>query len=607
MAELAWPLASEDDTDIEVITTLAGLQEVLDEIGDGAAALDFETTGLDPTCCEVRLVSLVNDDLAVLVDFAQIKGGFNAHARLFDRGAWIVFNAGFEQSWFLHACPDVPITCWDVGHLKRAIDGGGHMSLASMALIDLDVAMDKTQQVSNWADPNLTRTQLAYALDDGIITWSLWKMWTAKADRQQMDCFNMLNDLVLPCEDMQRHGMLLDCERHAELVAHWEMVQEAEEIRVRQYISVDDVDNLGSGKQKSGFFSKILPDEILDAWPRTDKTGELKTDRDSYQMIAGLMAGTPLAEALYALIDHATISKYLSSFGEGLIGKAQRAPDGRIHARYNIGAARTCRFSCSSPNLQQVPRDRELLGEETSIRRSFIAPPGRELVSLDYSGIELRMLALLSGDDQLLHDCIEGDVHLEVGSYWAGRRLDKSVLEDYRTRQAAKGVSFLIIYGGMVPGLASVMRTDYDTAADLMTFWEERYTNAFRYRHVMQEQAKETGYIRCVDGGTIWLGQKPALPKCANYPVQRAALSIMARAIYYHWEDLRARSPRTWLLSTIHDALIDEADEGQAAEDAYDMMAQAMEDAYLDFFPGAPTAKLVEGGIGPSWGELEEV
>ena len=113
------------------------------------------------------------------------------------------------------------------------------------------------------------------------------------------------------------------------------------------------------------------------------------------------------------------------------------------------------------------------------------------------------------------------------------------------------------------------------------------------------------------DGGTIYLGKRNAdLPKCANYPVQRAALSVMARAITRHkatLDQLRgsgALDPsRTLLLATIHDALIDEALETQA-EIVKEAMAADMTAGYLDFFPGAPTDNLIEGGVGPNWADL---
>jgi DNA polymerase I-like protein with 3'-5' exonuclease and polymerase domains len=127
----------------------------------------------------------------------------------------------------------------------------------------------------------------------------------------------------------------------------------------------------------------------------------------------------------------------------------------------------------------------------------------------------------------------------------------------------------------------------------------------------MQEQAQATGYLTMCDGGTIYLGKRNAdLPKCANYPVQRAALSVMARAITRHKTTLdRLRGSgeldpaRTLLLATIHDALIDEALETQA-ETVKRAMAEDMTAAYVDFFPGAPTDNLIEGGVGPNWADL---
>lgn len=599
---------------VPVIRDRKGLEAVLNQIGDGTAAFDFETTGLDPSCCRVRLASIVNDDLQVIVDFDHIKGGFNRVSHLFSRGAWVVFNAAFEQMWFKWAgTPDV--TLWDVGHLKRAVDGGGHMSLASMTLEDLGIAMDKSLQVSDWGREDLEPEQLAYAMDDSIITWALWKLWTERAaatkpglsgGRTPLHCFDLLNDLVVPCEEMKEHGIVLDTERHATLVERWKQLHGMRAAKVRMSIPESEVANLNSRRQLSQFFNRILPDSLLRIWERTESTGDLKLDKDALRRMAYVGRGTPLEVVLDALIDYNKISTYISSFGQSLIDRALRSPEFRIHARYNIGAARTCRFSSSNPNLQQIPRDLELLGEETSLRRSFIAPPGYELVSLDYSGIELRMLALLSGDHQLLHDCVHGDVHLEVGSYWAGRRLDKSKIEDKRVRQDAKNVSFGIIYGSGAGGLAATMRTEMDVAVDLLEYWKSRYPAAFDYRYVMEQQASIDGYIHCIDGGTIYMGKKPELPKLANYPVQRAALSIMARAIYLHWMQLQM-VPDAHLISTIHDALISEAPAGRQAEEVYTLMEKAMTQAYLEFFPGAPTDRLVEGGIGPNWGQLEDV
>ena len=596
------------------VTTLADLGGLLDLIGDGVAALDFETTAFTPDSGRVRLAQICNDDIWAVIDFDQIEGGFAAVAHWFADAAWVVFNAGFEQRWFM-AATDEPITCWDVGYLRRAIEGGGHFSLAQALKWDLDYDMPKDEQASDWGAVELTPSQLQYAADDALWTWRLWKHWRAKADADHMRAFNLLNDMIPAVIAMEEAGMLLDPKRHRKLVEHWEELRDERIVAIREFITEDEVENLNSGKQLSEFFSRLLPDAALQNWPRTEKTGLLSTANSDLRLVGVMFAGTPMQDALTTLAEYKTLQKYISSFGDGLISRAALSGDGRVRARYNIAAARTGRFSSSAPNLQQIPRDREFFGERLSVRQSFVAGPGNLLVSLDYSGIELRVLALLAEDDQLLHDMVHGDVHLEVGSHIAGRRLDKKVVEDKEIRQAAKGVSFGIVYGIGAPGLAATMKRSMDEAQSYIDFWAARYPRAFDLRHkAMAEAHRNRGYLRMADGGTIWMGRPDgrrgseiALTQCANYPVQRAALSIMARAIARHYDSLldSGHGDDARVLSTIHDALIDEA-RAPLAPAVLRMMKDDMVAAYLDIFPGAPTEKLVEGGVGPNWGELED-
>jgi len=230
-------------------------------------------------------------------------------------------------------------------------------------------------------------------------------------------------------------------------------------------------------------------------------------------------------------------------------------------------------------------------------------------VSLDYSAIELRVLALLTEDDQLLEDVVYGDVHSEVAAVVAGAPIDKTTPEGKAARTAAKGISFGIIYGSGAGGIAYSMHTSIERAQSFIDYWADRYPRAFDLRNQMMEEARKTGRIRVVDGGTIWMTRKPELPKCANYPVQRAALSVMARAIIRHHASLiDLRKEREYasvrMAATIHDALMDEAPK-RCAKTVLNLMERDMTAGYLDVFPGAPTEGLVEGGIGKSWGALQ--
>ena len=605
------------DRPYKMITTEEDLDELLTIVGDGLAALDFETTGLDPEFSQVRLAQICNEDVCAVIDFWALPGkAFAPYADWFEHGTWIAFNAGFEYQWFDAAdAPHVKVI--EVAHARRARMGGDQMSLAKMLKAELDIDLPKDQQLSNWAAPVLSAEQLKYAADDAVVTWDLWLHLQAKLDAAPAsvrDAQAMFDDLVVPVHEMQRTGLLLDVQRHKELVEIWRRKLAHYEGIVRENLKETDVANLNSGRQLSDFFGKILPDQWLNMWSRTEKTGELQMTTAELKKMAAVAyeAGAPVFGDIWMnLADRITINQYLRNFGDKLITMAQNASDGRIHPSYNIARAVTGRFSSSRPNAQQLPRDRELLGEFTSVRQSFKAPAGKLLVSLDYSGIELKVLALLTGDELLLHDCITGDVHGEVASLRAGRKIDKSIHADYELRSAAKGISFLIIYGGGVAGLASVMRSPISEADDMMESWADRYPKAFGLRHKMMDTALKDGFIPVADGGTIWMGKKPDLPKCANYPVQRAALSVMARAIIRHKDTLdreaaAGRQLGTRMSATIHDALIDEARKDDA-HSALLLMKDDMVQGYLDVFPGAPTAKLLEGGVGKNWGTLEDV
>ena len=595
------------------VSTKTGLKKLLSRCS-GAAALDFETTALRPEHGRVRLVSLSNDQVNAVVDFDRIRGGFKSVAKLFEIDCdWVVFNAGFELRWFYNARANP--SCVDVGFLRRAILGGGGYSLAKCVQWDLGIDMSKEMQVSNWSAERLTTEQLDYAYLDAHLTWQLWRHWSEKADEGRWSATKLFNDMVPAVIEMEDTGMLLDHPYHKRLISDWTRVQEKKLRVIRKFVSEDDVANVDSNNQWSDFFARIMPDAFLRGWPRTEKTGQLQTTGEVLRNLAAHIEinnpspDNPLGLLFDSLADYKTISKYLSSFGESLLEKSEQERDKRVRARFNIAQAKTGRFSSSGPNLQQIPRDRELLGTVTSVRRSFVAGLGRKLVSLDYSGIELRVLALLSDDKQLLKDVVEGDVHSEVAAVIAGHEIDKTTPEGKAARSKAKGVSFGIIYGSAATGLSVTMRCSVEKAQGYIDSWSDRYYNAFRYRDLMMDEAYKTRYIRCADGGTIYMGKTPEIPKAANYPVQRAALSVMAKAIARHKATLdkqRANGYQrmTRMLSTIHDALIDEAS-SRDAEDCLQLMELDMTAAYLDIFPDAPLAKLVEGGIGPNWGELD--
>lgn len=587
-------------TDYQVVTTLKALRLALRR-APTTIALDLETTSLSPAEGRVRTINICGHLAAqrIVVDCDRIKGGFKRCAQLITQSGFqcIVFYAGFEYGWF-EAAGHIP-KLFDVGNMRRAVIGGGQFSLKLMAQWDLEIGMDKSEQTSDWNASILTKKQLDYAFDDAAITWALYEHWCARMDGDHVFGAKMFDDLVPAVHEMQQNGILLNVKAHTKLTKAWEKEAAQLHVKLRQMVPETDVGKLTSNSQMSDYFARTLPDKWLAAWPRTEKTGQLSMTGKTMELMAGQCGGTPLAAFLTTMSDFQTVRKYHNSFGETLINAAG-VGDGRIRARYNIGAAKTGRFSSSGPNIQQIPRGMH-------VRESFVAPRGRRLVSLDYSGIELRVLALLSGDKGLLHDVTYEDLHLQVASDIAGRKLTK---KHQKARSAAKATSFLIVYGGTASGLSARLGVSYEKAQEMIEKWIERYPRAFEYRErVFVEAVGYQGYVRTPVGGTIWLSRKPEMPKCANYPVQRAALEVMAKAIIRHkasLDALRKRSTRfdALMLATIHDALIDEVKTENAGL-CLRMMETDMTAGFLDVFPQVGVDNLVEGGIGTSWGKLK--
>jgi DNA polymerase-1 len=593
-------------TKYKMIRTAEELEDVLDVVGTNAAALDFEGWNI------VRLAQICNDAGWWVIDFGPADDNwFGEVAHWFEDGKWIVFNSGHEKRYF--AKYDSYPTCWDVGYLRRAIEGGGHMSLKRLVGWELGIEMDKTEQASAWDDGDLTQSQLDYAAGDALYTWDAWRKLIDRADADHMRAFNLLDGMADGVIEMEEAGLLLDPVYHKTLIVHWQKLSDERTAQIRELVTEDEVPNLNSGKQLSEFYSRLLPDEVLETWPKTEKTGLLSTANKDLMNLAGIYGGTPLGDSFRLMAERSTLQKYLSSFGETLLAAAKRSKDGRVRCRYNIAAAITCRFSSSGPNLQQVPRDRDFFGQRMSIRKGFIAAEGNLLVSYDYSGVEMRVMGLLSEDELLIHDVVFGDVHSEAASLAAGRKVDPKLNKgDKELRQGGKPINFGIIYGTTALGLSGRQGWTFDFADNVIQKWGARYPNAYNMRNIVQTEAKADGYIRMVDGGTIYMGkQRPSLTRCANYPVQRAALSVMARAIIRHkdsLDDLRDLHPDATIMmcSTIHDALIDECS-ADIAPLVMATMKRDMEMGFLDVFPDRSIERLVEGGMGPNWGELEEV
>lgn len=571
-------------------------------------ALDFETTGLDPEYAQVRLTCISKkDNEAFVIDHFEC-GSFASFADdLAECGPWYVFNAGFEGDWFDYEAREAePVKLYDVGHMRRSVLGGGPLSLATQCKRDLGIELDKSLQNSGWSNKVLTSKQYFYGGCDAIHTRALGKMWRKEMQPNHWKGFHVINNSWRAVNECQRTGLLIDVAYHKTLIAMWERRRHAAETAFRKYVPVEHLKNIRSKKQISDFLKLILDQDAIDAWPKTAKTAQLKTDRNILRQMSYQLP-YPASRALACLMVFNRADKYLSTYGETLITKQHLSTDGRIHGRLNIAQAITGRFSSSNPNLQNIPR-------APYVRRSFIAGTGRRLILADYSGVEIRVLAEMSGDKILLHDAIYDDVHarsaIAIYKLDADDFLERLKNKDpaaKEMRAKAKGFTFQLLYGAGAAALAIVLRCSVAEAEDAIRAWSDRYKKAYDYRRYVFEKMNHSGFIDCKSGRTIYVRRPDrTMPVAANYGIQGSAGDVMYAALARCYERLQSEEIDAWMMVTVHDELLLLADDDEEnCQRAKVLLEEAMVQGWLDIFENTNTDNLVDAAIGIDWSDKE--
>lgn len=583
-------------------TGIAWAVAQIEAAGGAVHALDFETTGLRPEAADVRLTCISGPAGNFVLDHKKAKVPFGKIAdKLADACPWAVFNAGFEGRWFDHATGGPDVVLYDVGVMSKAKLGGRPLRLADMVKRDLKKERDnKHLQVSDWSALGLTDEQYDYGFEDAEDTYELWKMWKTGLTDAQWSGFLILNDAWRGTAEMEDTGVLIDAPYHQTLIDMWARRRKVAEAVLRRFTPEDVLPNLRSKKMLSDFLKTVLDERSVKAWPSTAKQGQLQTTRAQLRQ-ASFRAPYPMSRWLAALMVFNRADKYLSTYGENLLTKQALSEDGRIHGRFNIAQAITARYSSSNPNLQNIPR-------QPAVRRSFIAPPDTDMVLADYSGVELRVLAEVSGDPQLKKDVIFGDVHAESAitlfrqnreDFLARLKAKDPAAKEMRSK--AKGFSFQLTYGAGTGALALVLRCSDSEAKDYVGAWADRYPKAYALRYQMYDQMMATGFLPIHSGRTVFVHRNDrTLPVAANYPIQGAAADVMYRAVTRMGEVVWEVDYPARMLASVHDELLLLCRAGHGA-DLETHLQEQMRLAWLDVFPGTATDNLIDSAVGQSW------
>lgn len=430
-----------------------------------------------------------------------------------------------------------------------------------------------------------------YAAEDADITLRLWQLFKPQLHRVGVTkVYETLERPLVPVlAAMERSGVKVDRDTlsrmsnaFAQKMAGLE--DEIYELAGRKF-------NVGSPKQ----LGEILFDEMGLEGGKKGKTGAYATGADVLEDLA------TEHDLPARVLDWRQLSKLKSTYTDALQDHIN--PDtGRVHTSYSIAGASTGRLASTDPNLQNIPIRSE---EGRRIREAFVAEPGKALVALDYSQIELRILAHIANIPELKQAFQDGiDIHALTASEMFGVPLDEMTSD---VRRQAKAINFGVIYGISGFGLARNLRIPRAEAQGFIDRYFERFPGIRTYMNDTKAFAKEHGFVQTLFGRKIHTpeisakGPRAGFAQRAaiNAPIQGTAADVIRRAMI-RMPDAIKDLPATMLLQ-VHDELLFEVEKG-AEDDLIAAARKVMENA------ADPVVKLdvkldVDAGVGASWAE----
>jgi DNA polymerase I len=393
-----------------------------------------------------------------------------------------------------------------------------------------------------------------YAAEDADVTMRLHRVLRPKleAEPRLAQLYDTLEQPLQPVlQRMERRGVLVDPAFLRALSV--EFTRRLGELERAAHEAAGGPFNLESPKQLQQILFERLQIPVI----RRTPTGQPSTAEDVLEELAASHALPRL------ILDFRGIAKLKSTYTDTLA--AQVHPQtGRIHTSYHQAVAATGRLSSSDPNLQNIPIRTP---EGRRIRHAFVAPPGRVLMAADYSQIELRIMAHLSGDEGLLKAFAEGrDVHEATAAEMFGVAAG-AVSPDQR--RAAKAINFGLMYGMSAFGLAARLDVDRTAATQYIERYFERYPGVRRYMDETRRRAREQGYVETVEGRRLYLPeirsrnrqqQQYAERAAINAPMQGTAADIIKRAMLAVDGWLEREAVGATLVMQVHDELVLEVD-----------------------------------------------
>ncbi|MEM7544151.1 MAG: DNA polymerase I [Pseudomonadota bacterium] len=433
-----------------------------------------------------------------------------------------------------------------------------------------------------------------YAAEDADVTFRLWQALRPGLVTKRVTTVyeTMERPLVPVLAQMERHGILVDRDALSRLSNTFAQKMAGLEAEIHELAGQNF--NVGSPKQ----LGEILFDKMGLEGGKKGKTGAYATGADVLEALAAQGHDMPAR-----VLDWRQLSKLKGTYTDALQNHIN-AETGRVHTSYSIAGANTGRLASTDPNLQNIPVRSE---EGRRIREAFIAGPGNILISLDYSQIELRLLAHIADIAPLKEAFAEGqDIHAATASEMFGVPIEGM---DPMIRRQAKAINFGVIYGISAFGLANNLRIPREEAKRFIDAYFEKFPGIRAYMDKTIATAKEQQYVETVFGRRINTPQINAGGPQAgfqqraaiNAPIQGSAADVIRRAMIRIQPALAKAKLTARMLLQVHDELIFEVPEREADE-TIAVVRKVMEAANMPAVE-LSTPLVADAGTGKSWAE----
>ncbi|MET0218819.1 MAG: DNA polymerase I [Burkholderiales bacterium] len=572
------------------------------------ASIDTETTSLDPMQAELVGISIsVSPHEAAYIPFGHrgpaAPDQLPVQRALAMLQPWLANAAkpkvGQNLKFDLHVFANHGVSVRGIAHdtLLESYVIESHLShdMDNLAERHLGVKTITYDEVTGKGNARIGFEQVAvdrateYAAEDADVTLQLHRAMFASI-REDAKLHRVYQDIEMPVLQvlfaMERHGVLIDAallDRQSR-----DLGGRMRQIELDAYSAAGQPFNLNSPKQIQEILFEHQKLPVLKKTPG----GTPSTDEDVLQQLA---LDYPLPKLL---LDYRALSKLKSTYTDKL-PRAVNPKTGRVHTTYGQAVAVTGRLSSNEPNLQNIPIR---TAEGRRIREAFIAPAGSVIVSADYSQIELRIMAHLSGDEGLLKAFAERrDIHAATAAEVFGA--DPGAVSSEQ-RRYAKAINFGLIYGMSAFGLAAQLGLQRSAAQQYMERYFARYPSVAAYMERTRAEAKSRGYVETLFGRRLWLPEiksgNPARRQGAeraaiNAPMQGTAADLIKLAMIAVQGWIERERLSTRLIMQVHDELVLEVPDAEV---------ETVRAELPGLMSGVATLAVpipAEVGVGPNW------